>query len=95
MVSKKVSFRKNNSFKYFTGYNAIDIIRRLFVELPQTTSYINKFKDKKKVATTTMFLMVKDKQLFKNYNKICKKIESLMGKKLMANFFMVMMIIVR
>ena len=28
-----------------------------------------------------MFLMVKDKQLFKNYNKIWEKIESLMRKK--------------
>ena len=42
-------------------------------------SYINKFKDQKtKITTTTktMSLLVKDKQLFKNYNKICGKIES-------------------
>ena len=44
---KNVSYRKNNSFKYFIGYNDNDIIRPLFVKLPQTTSYINKFKDKK------------------------------------------------
>ena len=81
MVSKKVSYSKNNSFKYFIGYNDNDIIRPLFVKLPQTTSYINKFKDKKtKITTTTMSLMVKDKRLFKNYNKICEKIESLIGK---------------
>ena len=47
LVSKKVSYGKNNSFKYFIGYNDNDIIRPLFVKLPQTTSYINKFKDKK------------------------------------------------
>ena len=82
LVSKKVSYGKNNSFKYFIGYNDNDIIRPLFVKLPQTTSYINKFKDKKtKITTTTMSLMVKDKQRFKNYNKIWEKIESLMRKK--------------
>ena len=44
------------------------------------TGYINRFiehKNKNK-NTTTMSLMVKDKQLFKNYNKIWKKIENLM-----------------
>ena len=41
-----------------------------------------------------MFLMVKDKQLLKNYNKIWEKFKSLMRKKLKANPFMVMMIIV-
>ena len=80
MVSKKVSYDKNNSFKYFIGYNDNDIIRQLFVKLPQTTSYINKFKDKKKKRRKTMSLMVKDQQLFKNYDKIWEKIESLMRK---------------
>ena len=73
---------KNNSFKYFIGYNDNDVIRPLFVKLPKMTGYIIKFKDKKtKITTTTMSLMVKDKQLFKNYNKIWEKIESLMRKK--------------
>ena len=95
LVSKKVSYSKNNSFKYFIGYNHNDIIRPLFVKRPQTTSYINKFKDKKtKITTTTMSLMVKDKQLFKNHNKIWEKIEILVKKKLIANTFMVMMIII-
>ena len=71
LVSKKEQYGKNNSFKYFIGYNDNDIIRPLFVKLPQTTSYINKSKDKKtKITTATMSLMVKDKQLFKNYSKI-------------------------
>ena len=34
-----------------------------------------------------MSFMVKDKQLFKNYNKTCEKIESLMGKKLDSKLF--------
>ena len=33
-----------------------------------------------KITTTAMSLMVKDKQLFKNHNKIWEKIESLMRK---------------
>ena len=38
------------------------------------TSYINKFKDiKTKTITTTMYLMVKDDQLFKNYKRIWEK----------------------
>ena len=85
----KLSYGKNNSFKYFIGYNYNDIIRPLFVKLPQTTSYIDKFKDKKTkiTTTTTMSLMVKDKQLFKNYNKIWEKIESLMRKKIDSKLF--------
>ena len=47
LLSKKVSYGKNNSFKYFIGYNDNDIIRPLFVKAPQMTSFINKFKDKK------------------------------------------------
>ena len=71
LVSKKVSYGKNNSFKYFIRNNDNDIIIPLFVKLPQTTSYINKFKDKKTKGTTTaMSLMVKDKHLFKNYMRI-------------------------
>ena len=66
-------YGKNNSFKYFIGYNNNDLIRPLIVTIPQTNSYINKFKDKKTKTTTTMSLMVKDKQLFKNYNKIWKR----------------------
>ena len=38
------------------------------------TGYINKFDEN----TITMSLKVKDKNIFKNYNKIWKKIEKLM-----------------
>ena len=50
-------------------------------------SYINKFKDKKTKLTTTMSLMVKDKQLFENYNKIWEKTESLIRKKFDSKLF--------
>ena len=47
LVSKKVSYGKNNSFRHFIGYKYNDIIRPLFAKLPQMTSYINKSKDTK------------------------------------------------
>ena len=86
LVAKKVSYDKNNSCKYLIGYND-NVTRPLFVKLPQTTSYINKFKDKKTKITTTTSLMIKDKQLFKNYNKIWEKIESFMRKKFDSKLF--------
>ena len=69
LVSKKETYGKYNSFKYFIGYNYNDVIRPLYLLLSQMTGYINKF-DKNKI---TMSLMIKDKQLLKNYNKIWKK----------------------
>ena len=68
LVSKKEQYGQYNSFKYFIGYNDDDVIRPLCLFLSQTTGYINKF-DKNKI---TMSLMIKDKQLLKNYNKIWK-----------------------
>ena len=42
--------------------------------------YINKFNENKNKSTITMSLKVKDKKLFKNYNRIWTEIEKLMGK---------------
>ena len=64
--SKKEQYGKRNSFKYFIGYNDNDIIRPLFLFISQTTRYIIKF-DKNKI---TMYLMIKDMQLLRSYNKI-------------------------
>ena len=69
LVSKKETYGKYNSFKYFVGYNDNDVIRPLYLFISQTTGYINKF-DKNKI---TMSLMIKDIQLLKSYNKIWKK----------------------
>ena len=74
-VSKKETYGKYNSFKYFIGYNDNDVIRPLYLWLSQMTGYINKFDENK----ITMSLMNKDKQVLKNYNKIWKKIEKLMN----------------
>ena len=69
LVSKKGQYGKYNSSKYFIGYNDNGVIRPLYFFLSQTTGYINKF-DKNKIA---MSIMIKDIQLLKNYNKICKE----------------------
>ena len=72
LVSIKEIYGKYSSFKYFIGYNDNDVLRPLYLSLSQTTGYINKF-DKNKI---TMSLMVKDKQLLENYNKIWKKLKN-------------------
>ena len=69
LVSKKETYGKYNSFKYFIEYDDNDVIRPLYLELLQMTGYINKFDENK----ITMSLVIKDKQLLKNYNKIWKK----------------------
>ena len=85
LVSKKEKYGKYNSFKYFIGYNDNDVIKPLYLELPQMIGHINKFNENKNKNknknknTITMSLKVKDKKLFKNYNKIWKKKEKLMG----------------
>ena len=72
LVSKKETYGKYNSFKYFIGYNDNTVIRLLYLFISQTTGYINKF-DKNKI---TISLMIKDIQLFKKYNKIWKKLKN-------------------
>ena len=69
LVSKKETYGKYNSFKYFIGYNDNDVIRPLYLFISQTTGYINKF-DKNKI---TMSLMIKDIQLLKITIKYGKK----------------------
>ena len=69
LFSKKEQYGKYNSSKYLIGYNDNGVIRPLYLFIPQTTGYINKF-DKNKI---TMSLMIKDIQLLKSYNKILEK----------------------
>ena len=84
LVSKKEKYGKYNPLKYFIGYNDNDVTKTLYLELSQMTGYINIFNEhknknkNKKKDTITMSLKVKDKTLFKNYNKIWKTIEKLM-----------------
>ena len=74
LVSKKETYGKYNSFKYFIGYSDNDVIRPLFLGLSQMTGYINKFGENK----IKMSLRVNDKQPFEKYNKIWKKVGKLM-----------------
>ena len=74
LVFKKEQCGKNNSSKYFIGYNDNGIIRQLYLFISQTTGYFNKF-DKNKIIMSNM---IKDIQRFKKYNKIWKKIEKIM-----------------
>ena len=74
LVSKKEKYDKYNSLKHFIGYNDNDVIKLLYLELSQMTGYINKF-DKNAI---TMSLKVKDKNLFKNYDKMWKKKSNVM-----------------
>ena len=71
LVSKKESYGNKNSLKYFIGYNDNDIIRPLCIRLPLMTGYARKFNE-----NATKSLIVKDKQLLKNYNKKWEKLKS-------------------
>ena len=78
LVSKKEKYGKYTSFKYFIGQYDNDVIKPLYLELSQMTGYINKFNENKNKNknTITMSLAVKDKNLFKNYNKLWKKLKN-------------------
>ena len=73
LISKKESCGTKNSFKYFIGYNDNDVIRSLWLRLPQMTGYARKFDENE-----TMSFRVNNKKLLKNYNKIWKKFEKWM-----------------
>ena len=73
LVSKEEPYGTKNSFKYFIGYNDNDVIRPLCVKLPQMTGYVKMFDD-----NVTMSFKTSDKQLFKKYNQIWKKVEKLL-----------------
>ena len=65
-VSKKESYGKKGSFKYFIGYSDDDdVIRPLCIKLPQMIGYIKCFDSNK-----TMFFKVTDKKLLKKYINI-------------------------
>ena len=75
LVSKKEQYGRHNSSIYFIGYNDNGVIRPLCLKLSKMTGYIYKFDENK----ITFSLMVKDEKILKNYNKIWKNFERLMG----------------
>ena len=41
---KRLYSKEYNSYKYFIGYNDNDVIRPLFIDLPQMVGYVKHFK---------------------------------------------------
>ena len=74
LVSKNKPYGTKNLLKYFIGYNDNDIIRPLYIRLPQMTGYTRKFDE-----NATMSVRVNDKKPLKNYNKIWEKVEKLLN----------------
>ena len=75
VISKEVVYGTKNSLKYFIGYiDEDDLIRPLFLKLPQMIGYLKEFND-----NMTMSLRVGDSKLFKKYCKIWKTIKGLLG----------------
>ena len=60
LISKKETYGKKISFKYFIGYNYDDVIRSLCIKLPQMIGYVKCFDSNK-----TMSFKVTDKNLLK------------------------------
>ena len=74
LVSKKESYGTKNSLKYFIGYNDGDVIRPLFIILPQMIGYVVHFDSNK-----TMSFKVSDIKLLKKYNKIWERVGNLLN----------------
>ena len=74
LVSKKGSYGKKGSLKYFVAYNdEDDTIKSLCLQFPQMIGYIKNFDGDK-----TMSFKVNDKELLKKYNKISETIADLL-----------------
>ena len=63
LVSGEESCGTKNPFKYFIGYNYNDVIRPLYIKLPQMADFVRKFE-----GNTTMSFKISKKQLLKKYN---------------------------
>ena len=50
LVSKKESYGKKGSIKYFVGYNDEDVIRPLCVKFPPTVGYVKNFDGNKMMS---------------------------------------------
>ena len=60
LVSKEEPYGTQNPFKYFIGYNDNDVIRPLYVKLPQMTGYAKKFQ-----FNSTISFKISDEQLLR------------------------------
>ena len=64
VVSDKFK-HSDEDFKYFIGYQEDEIVKPLYIILPQMSGYIKHFKNGGK----NMFFMVKDDNVLDKYNK--------------------------
>ena len=60
LVSKKEPYGTKNSLKYLIGYNDDDVVRPLYIKLPQMIGYFKNFDGNK-----TMFFKISDNKLLK------------------------------
>ena len=70
LISKKQSYGKKSSFKYFLRYNDNDVIWPLCIKLPQMIGYVKHFDSNK-----TMSFKVNDIRLLKKCTKIWEKVD--------------------
>ena len=68
LISKRQTYGKKSSLKYFIGYNDNDVIRSLCIKLPQLIGYVKCFGSNK-----AMSIKASD-------NKLLKKCTKNMGK---------------
>ena len=61
----------DDGFKYFTGYQEDEIVKPLFINLPQMSGYIKYFENDRK----NMSFIVKDDSVLNKYNEIWDKIK--------------------
>ena len=54
LISKKESYGKKRSSKYFIGYNDDDVIRPLCIKLPQMIGYVKCFDSNKTMSFKTI-----------------------------------------
>ena len=57
LVSKKEPYVNKNSFKYFVEYNDNDIIRPLWIKLPQMTGHAGKFDENAADLKVSLFMV--------------------------------------
>ena len=75
LFSEPESYGKKNAKKYIIGYSD-DVIRPLWIMLPQMISFVNCFDNNK-----TMSFLADDEELLKEYTKVWKKIINFIVKK--------------
>ena len=61
----------DDGFRYFISYKEVEIVKLLFIMLPQMTGYIKYFENGRK----NMFFAIKEDDVLDEYNEIWEKIK--------------------